>query len=765
MKIDFRGRNTSTRWPHGLVLGVVSLLIAPLLSPQTFGSETDPSEPNPAETVSGENEPTDSGSGNPSPIPALVPWEDPPERLEPVNPEPEQAKSARDAQAWFAVGRVRESRNDFRQALDAYRKAIELAPQQPRYYKSLVPLAFSLNESEMGLKYALQLVELDPSDFRLLRQLGTLMAARNDIEKAIDLLEKAAEVDGVDHLESPYVLLQRDLGVLYQATDDLAKAADSFEIVLEALTRPELYRLNLPARAALLADAESTFEKMGDLFVTAERYESAIKAFEEADRARRGRPAILKFNVARIYEKTNKHNEALAAIEEYIKSGSTERGAAAYELFGQILKSLEREDEIVGRLQSIADKSPRNAAVRLTLADLLIEQDRLDDASQILGEIAPRESESQVHFALARIAAKRNDAAVLLSELEQATSESEDLQSLAEFLKSISENESLLASLVKIGRERVASDDAQLSFRQSYLLAKLAREAEQVDEAVEFYQVAMASAGERELVIAQEFADYLQSNDQLAEAADVLAEALKSANAEGPARAQLLFRRSEILESAGRTEEAIKSISDALTILPGNPTLEFQRAWIYSHARRDAKAVQLFREFINAHPEAPPLVRQAKFILSNVLVRSGQLDEGVQVLEEVYENDPDDPSVNNDLGYLYADQGIQLEKALKMAKLAVESEPDNAAYLDTLGWALFKLGRFEEAVKHLSKAVTFESGQDAVLYDHLGDAQSALGNTDAAEQAWQKALDFAEKQSVPDPELIGKLKSKLNTES
>ena len=66
---------------------------------------------------------------------------------------------------------------------------------------------------------------------------------------------------------------------------------------------------------------------------------------------------------------------------------------------------------------------------------------------------------------------------------------------------------------------------------------------------------------------------------------------------------------------------------------------------------------------------------------------------------------PTTPGVNNDLGYLYADQGKNLEKAEAMIRKAVQEEPDNCAYLDSLGWVLFKRGKVKEAVEPLEKAV------------------------------------------------------------
>ena len=54
--------------------------------------------------------------------------------------------------------------------------------------------------------------------------------------------------------------------------------------------------------------------------------------------------------------------------------------------------------------------------------------------------------------------------------------------------------------------------------------------------------------------------------------------------------------------------------------------------------------------------------------------------------------------MNNDLGYLYAEQGKNLEKAEAMIRKAVADEPENSAYLDSLGWVLFKRGKAKEAI-------------------------------------------------------------------
>ena len=68
------------------------------------------------------------------------------------------------------------------------------------------------------------------------------------------------------------------------------------------------------------------------------------------------------------------------------------------------------------------------------------------------------------------------------------------------------------------------------------------------------------------------------------------------------------------------------------------------------------------------------------------------------------QRNPDDPWPNNDLGYLYAEQGKNLEKAEAMIRKALQEEPESFAYLDSLGWVLFKRGKAKEALEPLKKA-------------------------------------------------------------
>ena len=117
--------------------------------------------------------------------------------------------------------------------------------------------------------------------------------------------------------------------------------------------------------------------------------------------------------------------------------------------------------------------------------------------------------------------------------------------------------------------------------------------------------------------------------------------------------------------------------------------------------------------------------------------------------------------MNNDLGYLYADQGKNLEKARSMIQKAVDAEPENGAYLDSLGWVLFKLGEFEEATRWLIKASKTRSGEDSTIWDHLGDCQHGMKDIANARESWTKALKLEKAEAHPDEKLVKQIEEKL----
>ena len=76
------------------------------------------------------------------------------------------------------------------------------------------------------------------------------------------------------------------------------------------------------------------------------------------------------------------------------------------------------------------------------------------------------------------------------------------------------------------------------------------------------------------------------------------------------------------------------------------------------------------------------------------------------------------PLTLNNLAWLYAEEGVQLERALDLSLRAVKSAPDNVVFLDTYAELLFLLGQRQRAIALMELALVMElpGGEQ---YDYL----------------------------------------------
>lgn len=241
---------------------------------------------------------------------------------------------------------------------------------------------------------------------------------------------------------------------------------------------------------------------------------------------------------------------------------------------------------------------------------------------------------------------------------------------------------------------------------------------------------------------------------------------------------------------ARRYEEAISAFNQVLILRPQNPAIYFDLAVAHlSHQRpQDALAIldraraqfrpsfrlefysaaaltelkryeEAIRHFTAAEVIAgatePAQLTALFFFQSGIAYeRAKRYDDAAVQFERALELKPDFAEALNYLGYMWAEQGTNLERAHGMILKAVELEPNNPAFLDSLAWVLHQLGRSQEALPHQIRAVELSTEPDAVLYEHLGDIYDRLGRRDEAREAWRRSLKIEAK-----PELEQKLKN------
>ncbi|MBQ18908.1 MAG: hypothetical protein CMJ65_17510 [Planctomycetaceae bacterium] len=695
----------------------------------------------------------------------------------PLNPKRTIDKNSslgrRMARAWYMTGRYRMAKGDLKGGLAAFQQAVKHDGSQVAIYRDMLQVALRLNQVDDAVGYARKAVSLNPDDYQLLRWLSRQMIRQQKLAEAIQLMEQARKSKSIDQKSAIYVSVMRDLGLMYVGTGKQKAAAECFGVVFDSLQKPRSYNLDERTRRALLADPNTSYERMGQVFLAAGLTDRAVQAFRAAAKNGQGNPATLGYNLAQVFHETKRFDEALVELEKYFAKKQSSKGRSAYELLGRILEGLDKSQELIGRLEKMVGQDPENPVLQIFLADQYVAADRLDQATALyekgVAKAKPRDREAG-YWGLAVLHRRKARAAALLEALGQAVDVRGDLKRLDKELKAVAADKGLGKQVLDEAVRQAKDNQAKAAFSRRFVAARLAVQSKDKMQAVTLLKWGLASqksvmAVKDRLLLDQfrrhidDLARTLMVDENYTSASGLLRSAADDKTL-GVFKAQFLFQLSQSYEFDGKTEEALATIGEARQT-SNHPLLHYQEAWIYYHAHQWKKAVPLFEQVIKQFPKETSVVRRCQFSLSNIYVQQGDIRKGELVLEKVFSEDPENPSVNNDLGYLYADQGKKLKQAEQMIRRALKAEPENSAYQDSMGWVLFKLGRYKAALEFLEKSSAGRDGADATILEHLGDCLDKLKQADKAVEAWKQALKLAREDKRPDAKLIKRIEQKL----
>jgi tetratricopeptide (TPR) repeat protein len=490
--------------------------------------------------------------------------DDPVEPLVPKKPRTAEEQNRLDAMAHYMTGQLLEQRSEFPQALDAYKKAIALDPKSVQIYRALVPLAFSQNQTDEAVKYALKAIELDPDDYQLLRRLGIHMANQRQIPQAIELLIKAVESPELKDNKAMLVMLHRDLAMMYSAIGEKAKAADAFEVVFEALNDPEKFGLNFRQQKSLESNPATTYEQIGQSFIDAERPELAVKAFEAALKARRGKPGTLSYNLAQAYLQIKQHDKALEELQKYFDAQLQTKGRAAYELLAEIMKAKGQEPELITRLEKMAQDDARNTTLQYFLAEQYLEGNQLDKAEALYKKTLDGAKDPEGYAGLASVYRRQNKPGELLDALAQAIDAGSPIEALDEEIQAIGGDEKLAVRVIDLAKKQAA--DNNLKYAAARIAGKIAASAKKTEDALAMFELAMQDRREFSDDLYEDIGGMYFDAENFAKAAEWYRKAVNDPATKN--KPQYLYRLSQVEELGGNTEAALAALKQALDQLP-----------------------------------------------------------------------------------------------------------------------------------------------------------------------------------------------------
>lgn len=756
--------------------------------------------PKPEETPKPDNEPaTDSDV-------LVLPNGEKIDPFVPLHPRTVEDRKQTEVVRLFGVARALEARRAFADAAEVLLEADKLDPDSVAIARRLCRLYIGpLARPDLAVDYGKRALEADPSDTDTLERLFNYYIRKNDFQACETLLRDVLANPNLEEHAPGRLVAQVELGRLYASRlNDVEKAADAYAEVVKGLDDRSANRLSPGDLHRVLGDEPAmSYLGFGVVFLAAQRDDLAIKAFERGlvyDETNPQIPLLL----AETLLKTDKGDRALALVDRYIKRQP--QGVEAYDLLAKVLTALHREDEITPRLEEAAARDSKNVPLQYVLADRYRETGQVEKAEALYKQLLTSQPTPQTYRALSASLLKRRKAGDLLKVICEAVGRPQGFEAVMPQLQAAAADDELAERMLDEGLKLLSADPPELPPAAFTVLGIVAnpdrteRKPARLERLLKLQRLKLQKDPNPKDYL--EIADTQQRMDQYAEAAATLEEMMEKFPGEvNPRYLTVLssfYRRSNQSEKAleavrravkmepndseiqaqlatvlgdlGKLDEAVPIFEKVIKAEPDNPMYEFMLGALLIKYERNDEAIKFFEDMLKRNASKDEVVKLIHSNLSIIYVNQGDYARGQAELEKVFERFPDDPGVNNDLGYLYAEQGKNLEKAEAMIRKALQDDPDNYAFLDSLGWVLFKRGKYQEALEPLEKAVELHkqaemrgmASPDATLPDHLGDVYLQLQDVEKARNIWRQAEEAAA-NSVPPDKRLEEIRKKLNS--
>ncbi|MCP4707896.1 MAG: tetratricopeptide repeat protein, partial [Planctomycetes bacterium] len=185
----------------------------------------------------------------------------------------------------------------------------------------------------------------------------------------------------------------------------------------------------------------------------------------------------------------------------------------------------------------------------------------------------------------------------------------------------------------------------------------------------------------------------------------------------------------------------------AQQLAASNPDLTLAQLAPMNFYRDQGDYEQEVATLLAARPTASEdLMRQIDNLLVSAYINNNQTDQAIAKSRQLLMDDPENPSILNNLAYMLLEQGENIDEAAGYAEKAYDLNPDNPNIMDTYALVLVRKSNFDEAETMVRRAIQVLKGSGAPvnpdLYYHLGLALQGQNRTEQARTEWERALQM-----------------------
>ncbi|MBP53523.1 MAG: hypothetical protein CMG88_03060, partial [Marinobacter sp.] len=479
-------------------------------------------------------------------------------------------------------------------------------------------------DTESGEQFIEKSLDLNPDNNSLRLRYATYLVRTNQTERAIAEANRVLENDS-DSEQARLLIVQAHV------------SADNNDA---AMTAASDWVNEQPKSVAALVTR-------GNVAANAENIEEAKQYYQRAVEADSDNPAGLNAlgNLARLRDESDQAVDYYRrAIEVSPDNRQTLQG----------LTAVMKREELAALMEQIREQHPDAYGPRLILLESALVDSDTQRADNLTASLLEREDESSPAPAESAVASVYHGIATQLAQRERMNQAASVLRR-GRVLFPDNEEIGIQAAAIQFaeGNTKEARDilrdvkqqhpDSAAPFR---IEARYFERQEEYQQAAELYQLAIELEQNASLEIA--YARALARSGQPSKAA----ESLENARQAFPRNPQILMNLAMLHQENEAPDKAIPSYEKLLEITPRNVIALNNLAWIY-YQKGDDRAMELARKAFELKSDNAAIADTYGWIL----LKAGQIEESLPVLEKAHELQPDSEEIAMHLAEAYRATG------------------------------------------------------------------------------------------------------------
>src|SRR5246500_5019959 len=277
----------------------------------------------------------------------------------------------RSAKMYSALGYTYEQQKQYKEAINAYRHAIELDRDNLDAIRGLAENLMNDGQTDEALEQYKVIADANPEDAQTYLHMAEIYRKSGKFDLALENLKKA-ETMVQDSIEVPY-----NMAAVYQAQGRFDEAVQTLQDLLKKTEKPDnSYNQGERNNRAVF------LERLGTVYRDQGKYPEAVEVFRKMialgdDNAVRGYQQVID-----TYREAKQWQQATAAAKEAVQKMPGDRGLQM--VYAAQLADSGQPDKALAEVQSLLKNKPEDRDVYITLAQMNTRLKRWDDAQHAL---------------------------------------------------------------------------------------------------------------------------------------------------------------------------------------------------------------------------------------------------------------------------------------------------------------------------------------------------------------------------------------------